>query len=505
MSVLIGCTNTGEGDSTLSPYFTESETSAPPPAPTLRDYIDALIPANEGKRFELADVRRLNRSEGRTMTVLCWDSPLLEFENTSDTEEYTLADRRRDALASDLGVTLTLEHRAGRRADVQSFVDYACAVDGAGKSRFDVIAAYSKAASVLAQKGLLSSLSSGKITVDTEREWYPEGIKDSLSFGDDLYFVTGDISPTTLTAAELFFFDVEEAEARGVDVDALYESVFEGEWTLDAMFDLLAGADLPAQEETGDAETTDGTDTGIPTVTDPIIYRLTVSRTGLASLYFCAGLSIAENVRDTETGNMTLVFSPDYTGGTSSVLHARLISALTGGEMRVPSVTGQNFFGDHADSVAWIGDLASAMAAGRELGVLPLPKLTKDADYVGVASDMVTYYGVPASLDEDRYDLAVIFIEQAGYLSSQMTEDTYRTCLRSFSESYEIENRTTLELHRRTLSFDLGAVAAGTDKLPLNAADGWASLIIGRNQWELYSETIAVSLSEQIDSLNKRQ
>ena len=505
-AVFVSCTGTGEGESTLSPYFTESETSAPLPAPTLRDYINALIPSAEGKRFELADVRRLNHSEGRTMTVLCWDSPLMEFENTSVTDEYTPADRRRDMIANDLGVTLTLEHRAGRRAYVQSFVDYAASIDGAGKNKFDVIAAYSKAASVLAQKGLLSSLSSGGVTVDTEREWYPDGISESLSFGDDLYFVTGDISPTTLTSAELFFFDIEEMKTRGVDVSDLYESAFAGAWTLDTMFEILAEANLPAPEQTEGAETTDGTDTEMPTVTDPITYRLTVSRTGLASLYFSAGLSIVENVLNEENGREVLALSPDYTGGTSSVLHARLISAITDGEMRVPSVTGQNFFGDHKDSLAWIGDLASAAAFDRELGVLPLPKLTDDSDYVGVTSDMVTYYGVPASLDADRRDLAVIFIEQAGYFATKtVTESTYYDLLGKLSEDYALENQMTLELHRKKLSFDLGAVAAGTDKLTLNPADGWASLIIGKNQWEIYSGTIALSLAEQITALNGRQ
>ena len=102
----------------------------PPPAPTLRDYIDALIPSSDGKKYDLADIRRMNKSEGRTMKVLCWDSPVMEFENTSDTDEYTPADRRRDLLANDLGVTLVLDHKAGGKLDVRSFVDYAATVDG---------------------------------------------------------------------------------------------------------------------------------------------------------------------------------------------------------------------------------------------------------------------------------------------------------------------------------------------------------------------------------------
>lgn len=497
LTTAVGCNRTGDGEVTLSPYFTESETSAPPPAPTLGDYIDALIPSSEGKKYELADVRRLNKSEGRTMRVLCWDSPVMEFENTSTDDEYTSADRRLDLLAADLGVTLVLDHRAGGKLDVKSFVDYAATVDGAGKSTYDVIAAYSKAAALLAQKGLLSSLSTGRVKVDTNREWYPDGIGESLSFGNDLYFVTGDISPTALYSAELFFFDVREMSARGIDPSDLYESAFSGKWTLDAMFELLAQADLPVREETGE--------TGTYPVEDPVTYRLTVSRTGLASLYFSAGLSIVDNIHDYEQGRNKLVLSPEYTGGVSSTLHARLISAINNGEMRVPSVTGQNFFGDNADSVAWIGALSAAASFDRELGILPLPKLNDRADYVGVTSDAVTFWGVPASLDEDSRDLAVIFIEQAGYFSGQaMVDDTCFSLLRSFSRTYTVENSQIFDIHRRNLSFDIGVVAAGTEKLTLSAVDGWASLIIGKNSWETYSGTIAVSLAEQIESLNNR-
>jgi len=123
------------------------------------------------------------------------------------------------------------------------------AADGA----YDVIAGWSARIPALSLEGLF--LDYTKLPyIDLEQPWWNHSVSSELLLGNKLYFITGDIARTMLSAMCVYAFNQKVAVDE--QVEDLYSVVNERRWTIDYVYDLTSKvhADLDGN---GKADQTD--------------------------------------------------------------------------------------------------------------------------------------------------------------------------------------------------------------------------------------------------------
>jgi len=103
---------------------------------------------------------------------------------------------------------------------------------------FDVIAGWSARIPSLSLEGLFLDLNQMKY-LDFAQKWWNDSVVSELQIGNKLYFVTGDIARTMLSAMCVYAFNQKVANDN--QVENLYDVVKEHRWTLDYVYDLTSG------------------------------------------------------------------------------------------------------------------------------------------------------------------------------------------------------------------------------------------------------------------------
>ena len=228
-------------------------------------------------------------------SILIYNTMVDEFgkEDIEKPDSVQSALYSRDAfIENKLGVFFTFSQLNGQYADRENFYNTVrTSVLGNSKS-WDLIGTYSMVAPALSLANVLVDMRTLK-NVDFSRAWYPQFMLDASTINEKTYFATGDASTNVLYAMQGVAFSANAAEARHINEADLYQMVYDGEWTLEAMFGICE--DLGTELD-GD---------GIWDANDfyPII---TSNAACLDSFYFSSGLTL---INEDEHG--TLSISPD--------------------------------------------------------------------------------------------------------------------------------------------------------------------------------------------------
>ncbi len=102
----------------------------------------------------------------------------------------------------------------------------------AGDDAWDVISGWSARIPIVANEGLFRNLYDIP-HINFDREWWVQTLREELTVGGKLYFVTGDITLTLLQAAYAIFFN--KALAENYSIPDMYKTVTDGLWTIDKM------------------------------------------------------------------------------------------------------------------------------------------------------------------------------------------------------------------------------------------------------------------------------
>ena len=76
--------------------------------------------------------------------------------------------------------------------------------------------------------------------VDLSKEWWIDGLENSYSIGGRLFFLTGPIVTNNYLDSACVLFNKDVTEAYGIADADLYDSVREGKWTIDRMFEVAS-------------------------------------------------------------------------------------------------------------------------------------------------------------------------------------------------------------------------------------------------------------------------
>ncbi len=107
----------------------------------------------------------------------------------------------------------------------------------AGTGAYDVAYGFNMHTQVLLINNCLMNLTDFT-TVDLEREWWLKDLKETLSIGGELYFLTGPIVSSYYQDAMSVLFNKQVADDYGIT--GLYDLVKSGEWTFDKMFEVAS-------------------------------------------------------------------------------------------------------------------------------------------------------------------------------------------------------------------------------------------------------------------------
>lgn len=109
------------------------------------------------------------------------------------------------------------------------------ASDGA----YDIIAGWSARIPQLSLEGLLRDVSPLPY-LDLEQPWWNRSAVEELEIANKLYFVTGDIAKTMISAMYVFAFN--QKLATDYEIENLYNVVKEHRWTIDYVYDISSAA-----------------------------------------------------------------------------------------------------------------------------------------------------------------------------------------------------------------------------------------------------------------------
>ena len=327
---------------------------------------------------------------------------------------------------------LALEERLKCKIDVVQYLPEAGSVAGeavdvvnnmviAGGTDFNIVANCSYTSMTLALNGRMTDLRTTSY-IDFDKNYWSAGFNDALSYKNSQFFITGPMSLSYYRYMFVTLFNKRIMEDEGLG-DSLYETVENGEWTIDYMTSVAErfyrdlngsgshdGADLYGYcARIGPTSSMmdgywEGSEICILRKDEDNAYsyeidkeRLTDSLDKVLALLNSSGsFTATSNVGD---GDVLTKFAQDE----AAMINYRLIA--------VEDPTIRNMTNDY--------------------GILPIPKLTKSQEYKTHVQVEVILYGVPATCYDQIDDLGIFLEAYASESYNRVKPAYYEVALTS--------------------------------------------------------------------------
>ena len=280
---------------------------------------------------------------------------------------------------------------------------------------FDTAAIYMSTGSALAVEGMYYNLLDFP-NLTLSKPWWNQVIQEETTLFDTMYYLAGDIAISEVAGGMCIFFNKTMFEELNPGLD-LYQMVWDGEWTIDLMYDLVEAA----WEDTNSNGVTDNGDTigfmvgALDSVTDG----------GMDSWVSAMGLRLTE----LEDGIPVLSFYNERSIAAFEKvqkLHADNTGTLAGGSDLNP------------DSVFSLGKslfTRATLNGGSDLrdmtqpyGVIPMPKFDEEQENYQTSSDnTVSLVVVLASTPADK-------LEMVGATLEHMAAESYKNVTPAYYE-----------------------------------------------------------------------
>ena len=218
-----GSNNEGSGE-------TESDTSK-----------ETLYPVDkDGYQLDsLPETMNLNEE----VCILFWsDVEMTEFE-VEEATGHNVDDQvywRNTDTEARLGIKFKWIGTPGNNNNRNSYADFLGASLEAGDRSYDIMSSYSRTTGICAAKGYLADLAAiDDSYIDLEKPWWPSSLIDTVTIGDSMFFVSGDISTNTLHFMYGVFCNQNIRENNLLENPV--DLVKNHEWTLEKMMQLSDG------------------------------------------------------------------------------------------------------------------------------------------------------------------------------------------------------------------------------------------------------------------------
>ncbi|MBQ7338314.1 MAG: hypothetical protein IJW40_07665 [Clostridia bacterium] len=311
-----------------------------------------------------------------------------------------------------------------------------------GSEDFDLVAGYLAYISNLAMDDCFYNLHEVN-TLNLESEWWSESFVDNLTLFDCLYFADGDISLTMWESLYAMYFNKQIAEDRGID--NLYEMVIDGEWTMEALYELT--------EELYEDDGNDTVDMGDS-------FGMIINCHSIRAMVTTCGIPITQR---NDEGTYDLVFFEDNTVN----LFDELYSYVHSNDSVYMMVLSDD--SDYTDILKMFTNNQSLFISGTldqsatlrnmdtAFGIVPFPKYDKYQDnYLSHSYDGHSIFSIPASLVDPSMSGAIM--DALGAESKQSVVPQYYEVVLKGRTTRDEESREMLDIIRDNLHFDFGFV-----------------------------------------------
>ena len=381
-----------------------------------------------------------------SVDILCWNEcPTVEFgveQLTGDSISDAVYSRNL-AVESRLEVVLNWIGIDGHWPNEAGFVTAVQSSVNSGLNLYDIIATYSQSAAAIANNSLVMNLN-GLPYLDLDQPWWPASLTETFQIGDNLFFVSGDLSTSLLNEMIVTFFN----PALLINVNP-YDLVRNNEWTLEKLMELTEDAYI----DRGALGVKDKADT----------YGIICPYTYVDAFFYGSGLVTVNTGRDGK-----LEVNSDYVGEKADNL-ANMLQTMFHVRDSGAS-TGWNTQGDHTQtefaqglSVFLTASAGTAMTYMADVdikyGILPMPKYdSSQADYHTTASNLITLYTLAGDCDEETATCAAAVLEclgSEGY--RKVTPEMFEECMK-LRYAKDSDTGEMYDIIRAGLVFDIGRV-----------------------------------------------
>ena len=277
---------------------------------------------------------------------------------------------------------------------------------------FDAAAIYASTGSALAVEGLYYNVLDLP-HVNLDKPWWNQTIRNELTLFDTLYYLGGDIAITEITNGMTLFYNknlfTEIYQTKDVN---LYELVEKGEWTIDILHELVAGAWIDTNSD------------GVINEGDTVGYKSNASGNngsgGMDAWIPAMGINLTTIV----DGYPELTFYDEHTVDAFEkvkALHLENEGALLG--------TGDNTKFTLGNQLFSMGNLNSGSGfriMEDKYGLLPLPKFDKEQDDYYTTFDNTSSLVVVLSTCTE--------VEKTGATLELMAAESYRQVIPAYFE-----------------------------------------------------------------------
>ena len=342
-----------------------------------------------------------------------------------------------------LGITITTIQQAGNYANRNTWNDTLRTAVNTKTGDFDAAAIYASQGSALALESMYYNVIDFPY-INLEKPWWNQSMREELSLFNTLYYLAGDIAVTEITETFCLQYNkvIFDKYYGSSDVD-LYKLVEEKKWTIDTMYDLVAGVH---EDNNGDGIVNDGDLVGLWAKTAG--YQESWNDAWVPAM----GIAITTMVN----GVPELSFYSERT--IRAFESVKRVLASCPGTLNADTIVTSKF----ADGMALFN--MSNLNAGSGLrdmkdayGVLPLPMLEENQEggYATTFGNVASLVTILSSLPEDRKDLVGATLElMAAESYKQVTPAYFEIALKTkYAESPEDSKMYDLILNSVKYSF----------------------------------------------------
>ena len=452
-ATMVACANTPDDGAveTTTPTGEAADTTP------VQGEIEETTPAETAPALQLPEGLSFNKD---TFTIFTWSN---QTQWEWDAEDYTgellddaIYDRKLET-EERVGVTLNFIKEPGEWENRNNFINKLAASVMSGAKAYDLVSQYTPAAAIGAMQGLYLNLNDVE-HLNNKSPWWAGDIAESSAINGNLYFTTGDITPTLIRNMGAIMANLDMAEA--FELGDLYDIVDKGEWTLDKLEELSLGKV---------AEFNDGQQYYAFTFANNVVYD---------NLFYGAGFKYVDSNAD---GSLTM-------------------SDTIGGERIVDwFVKCQNFLNNNADveiaainqafteerAIFHLGSVADVQNYLKDVdfdfAILPAPKFdTAQENYATIVGYWVSMFSIP--IDAANTAKSGATLEALGYYGMQdLTPAFYEEAFQYRYLSTEANARMFNLLHD-TLVYDTGRTFAdqiacfSTFRKAAEPSTNWTSL-----------------------------
>ena len=440
--MIVACGNTGNSDTT-TPVADTVDSAAPGTDEGTKSTVD--------ENGYLLDDIPAGLKYNEEINIFYWtDYTMTEFfveDSTGDNISNAIYSRNLN-VEDRLGVTLSYYGEKGGSDSMNAWIQKA-ETDWKGSHEFDIYAGYSRSAPQLAYRGYNVNLLTTE-HFDVEKPWWPEALMNECTFGNKLYFCSGDISTNMLWMMIGTFYNKSMYEARmPAGTKTPEQMVDDKEWTMDVMFNMTKDI----------YEDTDG-DTA---VSAGDTYGFVIYETNIDAFQTAAGIVSIEKAIDG-----TLSLSSDWLGERCATL-----CKTVGDYLKSPGVYHKNstsirtifneeralFITDRCFIVAGKDNASSKDRIEFEYGIIPQPMMNADQGfYLTNMGHPYTMYAV--SSNSSAVEASATVIECMGSLNYRsVTPQVFESAMK-LRYATGGDAARMYDILRGTVSFDLGRIMA---------------------------------------------